>query len=197
MLRRPAPPLATLALVAVVFGVFALELAGGDPEGTCLRFGLTPSSPTVGAALASLLLHASWAHLLGNAVTLLAAGWLVERELGSARLLALFLLGGLGGAACHVLVDPTGPTLVGASGGICAVLAAAALLRPSTVGFVATFVAYNIACLLLGAGGSVSVGCHVGGFVAGTAMMASVFWGELAVVRGWRRARVARAAAAG
>ena len=173
--RAPARPVATLTLVAVIFFAFAGELAGGDPEAICLRLGLSPSAPTLGTALASLALHASWAHVAGNAATLLAAGWLVERELGSWRLLVLFLVGGVGGAAFHALADPSGPVLVGASGGICAVLAALALLRPSAVAFVATFIAYNVVCLLLGAGGSVSVGCHVGGFTAGAALMGLVW----------------------
>ena len=199
--RARAPlPLATAGLVAVILATYAVERAG-DGLGLCGANGLVPARPSALAALTSMFLHdpSTWAHVGGNAVSLAVAGAAVERLLGPLKLLALFLVAGVVGALTHVLVDPSSTApLVGASGGICGLFAALALLRPSAVGFVGSFVAFNIASLLLGTGGSVSMGGHVGGFVAGTAMMATVFAGRLASVRGWRRApRVARAAAAG
>ncbi len=67
-----------------------------------------------------------------------------------------------------VLVDSSSTdALVGASGSIFGVLAAAAMLFPRLVGFVCTYAAIEIGCLLIGTSGSVSAACHVGGFATG------------------------------
>jgi membrane associated rhomboid family serine protease len=73
------------------------------------------------------LLHAGWAHLASNVVWLAAFGSPVARRLGAARFLALFLAAVLGGALAHYLSDPLAVVpMIGASGGVSGLVAAAA-----------------------------------------------------------------------
>ncbi len=199
MKRRACPPVATLALLAVVCFVYATELAG-DGLAICREFGLTPSHPTVVGLFASMVLHdpASWQHVLGNAVMLLAAGVTVERALGHLRLLTLFAAAGIGGALMHVAADPTSVTpMVGSSAAVFGILASLGMLYPRTVGFVATCAAWNIWQTVTGSAGQVATAAHLGGFAMGALLTAIVFSRQLAEIRGWRRApRSARAVAA-
>jgi membrane associated rhomboid family serine protease len=173
-MKRPARaplPLVTLGLVGAILAVFAVELAG-DGAGLCAVYGFVPAHPSLGTALSSLFVHdaPSWSHIAGNLVVLLLVGSRVEKALGSTRFAALFLAGGLAGAAMHVVVDPNSTTpLVGCSGSLFAVLAvAAALFGPVVLAFIAVLALANI---LHAFGGpedaGVSFGAHLRGLFAG------------------------------
>lgn len=76
-------------------------------------------------------LHGGWIHLAVNLVTLLSVGPEVERTVGSFRLVALYTLGGVAGAAVWLIaVWPLDTVLIGASASICGLLGALAALRP-------------------------------------------------------------------
>lgn len=146
-------------------------------------YGFVPSHPSVQTALTSMFLHADLAHILGNMAFLLVFGTLVERDLGSIRFTLLYVAAGLGGALCHAVVaSGSTDTMVGASGAIFGVLAAAAMLRSWAVAFVCVYVAFNIVGLfapeIVGMSG-VAIGAHVGGFAIGFAMTRVVFAGKL------------------
>jgi membrane associated rhomboid family serine protease len=173
---RPPLPLATFALAVTIVATFALELAG-DGMGICTRLGFVPARPTAVSALASLFLHdpSGPAHVGGNLAVLLLVGSRVERAIGSTWFAGLYLGGGLAGAALHVVVDSTSTVpLIGASGGLFALLAvAAALFGPALLTFVAVLVVANVWHALGGWGDEgVSFACHLGGFFAGTAAVA-------------------------
>lgn len=166
-------PLVTVALVLANLLAYRLELAAGG-QAVCAAHGLVPAHPSVAAALTAMFLHdpTSWAHLAGNMVCLAVFGLLVEPEVGSLRFALLYLLSGLAGAYMHVLVAPTATDpMVGASGAIFGLMPAAVALRPRLVGFVGSYAGYNVACVLLGIGGAVAFGAHVGGFAAGAVFM--------------------------
>jgi membrane associated rhomboid family serine protease len=168
-------PLVTVTLAASILAVYGLELAG-DGRALCARFGFTPAHPSLVTAATSLLLHepSSLLHVGGNLVFLIVFGVIVEREIGGPRFLALFLAGGLAGAAMHVVVDPGSLSpLVGCSGSLFAVLAvAAALYGPGMLAFVAVLVATNVAHAFGAPGDAVvSFGCHLGGFASGVALV--------------------------
>jgi membrane associated rhomboid family serine protease len=186
-MKRPGSfPFATLALAVSILGTFAVELGAGG-QALCERFGFVSAAPTVVSLLASMFLHANLTHLAGNVVALVLFGALVERDLGHFRFAVLYALGGIGAAAFHVLANPGSVVPeVGASGAIFAVMAAAAMLHPRLVGFVASFAAFNVWEVLTGTGGTVAVAAHVGGFTTGFVVTALVFWPRLAEVRGWR-----------
>ena len=51
------------------------------------------------------LLHGNLSHILGNALALLFAGWILERVIGHAWFAALFVLGALGGASGSLVMN--------------------------------------------------------------------------------------------
>lgn len=170
MRARPFP-VATVGLVALMLGAFAVELGGGV-EPFCLAHGFDPERPSFAGALASLFLHAGAVHLLGNTVALAMLGVLVESEIGAARLAPLFLAAGLAGCALHAFVAPSGSVLVGSSGAILGLLPLGMVLRPRALlaGGVC-FVGMHLVGLFGVSGlfpAGVSLGDHVGGFFAGS-----------------------------
>jgi membrane associated rhomboid family serine protease len=164
-------PLVTVALVAANLAAFALELVGGV-EPTCEAWGFTPAHFTIVGLLTSTYLHAGWGHLAGNMALLAVFGTIVERKLGSTHFANLYFVSGVGACLTHWMVNPSATdTLVGASGSIFGVMTAAAILYPRLLGFVCTYAAIEIGCLLLDTSGTVSAACHVGGFSTGFAAM--------------------------
>src|SRR5204863_9338973 len=89
------------------------------------------------AALTSMFMHASWAHILGNMLFLWIFGNNVEDALGRVRFLVWYLLAGLAATALQTVVtlaagspqDASIPN-IGASGAIAGVLGAYFVLLP-------------------------------------------------------------------
>jgi membrane associated rhomboid family serine protease len=173
-MKRPARvsfPLVTLAVAVAILAVYGLELSGNGLA-ICEQFGFVSAHPSFGAAVTSLFVHdpASLLHIGGNLAVLVLVGSRLEQAIGSMRFAAIFLAGGLAGAAMHIVVDPTSTVpLVGCSGSLFAVLAvAAALYGPGMLAFVAVLVAINIAHAFGAPGDAgVSFGAHLGGFALG------------------------------
>jgi membrane associated rhomboid family serine protease len=179
MSRKNAPLTALLA--ATLVGVYGLELALGGSS-VCAAYGFEPAHPTLGTAVSSMFLHDPdhLLHLGGNLVFLVVFGTVVEKALGSARFLILYLAAGLGGCALHAFVNYGSTTpLVGASGALFGLLALVGTLRSRFLGFVLAFVGVEIWHAFSGAAGSVSFSCHIGGFVVGAfaAMLLQAFNG--------------------
>jgi len=79
----------------------------------------------------SMFLHGGWGHLLGNALFFWVFGNNIEDSMGPVRFLAFYLICGLAAAATHVLMQPGSPVpTVGASGAISGVLGAYLVLYP-------------------------------------------------------------------
>jgi membrane associated rhomboid family serine protease len=95
-------------------------------EAVIMKFGLIPADTArLGGLtfLTSFFLHAGWLHVLGNLYFLLVFGDNVEDRLGRWRYGMLVLMAALAGGLVHVLGEPrTTIPLVGASGGISAIL---------------------------------------------------------------------------
>jgi membrane associated rhomboid family serine protease len=135
--------------------------------------------------------------------------------MGSVRFVVFYLLGGLAAAALQVLADPASAVpMVGASGAIGAVMGAYIVLYPRVrvhmlifLGFFITTIAVPAVMMLgywlliqfiqglgsLGAqGGGVAFWAHVGGFVAGAALIFLFKDRELLArhpYHGWRAGR--------
>jgi membrane associated rhomboid family serine protease len=135
-----------------------------------------------------MFLHGGLLHLAGNLLYLWIFGNNVEDRLGPARFLAFYLLGGVLAALAFLLTEPAAMTpMIGASGAIAAVLGAYFVLYPRArvvvlvwffffVNFVRVpaVVVLGIWFLLqvLGLGGEgVAWMAHIGGFVAGMALV--------------------------
>ncbi len=180
-------------------GLIPGELLQTVPAGT--RFQVGPNSICVlGDAsvwhtpLTSMFLHGGWFHLIGNMWFLWIFGNNVEDSMGHARFAAFYVLCGLAAAAAQIISNPDSAVpMVGASGAIGGVMGAYILLYPRVhvhmlifLGFFITTIAVPAVLMLgywlliqvlsgfatLGAqGGGVAFWAHVGGFVAGAALI--------------------------
>lgn len=149
--------------------------------------------------LSSLFLHGGWLHLLANMWTLWIFGRGVEEALGTARFLVFYLLCGIGAMAAHAALNADSVVpVVGASGAIAGVMGAYLPLFPrARLRMVFLFVFYPVffeipalvflvfwffgqlfsgADALAGSGlgsgaDAVAFWAHVGGFVAGLALL--------------------------
>jgi membrane associated rhomboid family serine protease len=149
------------------------------------------------SVVTSIFLHGSWFHLIGNMWFLWIFGNNVEDSMGRARFAVFYLICGILAALTQIFFTPNSPIpMVGASGAISGVMGAYLVLYPRVrvhmlifLGFWITTVAVPAYLMLFywafiqvlqslpalaGANeerGGVAVLAHVGGFVAGVAMI--------------------------
>ena len=143
--------------------------------------------------LTSMFMHGGWLHLLGNMLYLWIFGNNVEDAMGHKRFLLFYLLCGLAAAMAQALPDPNSTIpMVGASGAISGVLGAYLLLYPKAsvlvlipLGFITQLVRLKAVWVLglwfaiqllsglasAGGQGGVAFGAHIGGFLAGLALI--------------------------
>jgi membrane associated rhomboid family serine protease len=191
----------TLALARSVceLGLIPGELTLSLPPGTSFPMGdnlacATDPGRQVSHLLTSMFLHGSWMHLLGNMWFLWIFGNNIEDSMGRPRFIAFYVLCGLAAAVAQVLATPGSPIpMVGASGAISGVMGGYLILFPKVrvyamvpLGFFLTSVALP-AWVMLGywfliqfvsglltassESGGVAFWAHIGGFVAGIALI--------------------------
>jgi len=191
----------TLALASSVcdFGLIPGELTLSLPPGTRFPMGenlacATDPGRQVSHLVTSMFLHGSWMHLLGNMWFLWIFGNNIEDSMGRPRFIAFYVLCGLAAAVAQVLATPGSPIpMVGASGAISGVMGGYLILFPRVrvyamvpLGFFLTSVALP-AWVMLGywfliqfvsglltassETGGVAFWAHIGGFVAGVALI--------------------------
>jgi len=191
----PAALLNSLCTLGLIPG----ELLGTLPAGYTTQLGaglvcVLEGRPAWHTLLTSMFLHGGWMHILSNMWFLWIFGNNVEDSMGHLRFAAFYLLCGLAAAALQMLANPaSGVPMVGASGAIGGVMGAYVLLYPRVnvhmlifLGFFVTTIAvpaywmlgYWFLVQLLGGfgslgreGGGVAFWAHVGGFVAGAALL--------------------------
>lgn len=172
--------------------VYALGLVPGVlfgqhelPEGLAI----VPPSATI---LTSMFLHGGWLHLLSNMLFLWIYGDNVEDAMGHAKFLLFYVVCGIAAALTQALPDPHSTIpMIGASGAISGVLGAYLLLFPRArilvlipLGFFLYTTRLRASIVLIWwfvlqfvsaaatSGGGVAFRAHVGGFVAGMALVA-------------------------
>ncbi len=141
----------------------------------------------------SMFLHGGWMHLIGNMLFLWIFGNNIEDAMGHVKFLLFYLLCGVAAVFAQALPDTSSNIpMVGASGAISGVLGAYLLLYPRAsvlvllpLGFIITTVRMK-ALWVLGiwfgiqffssltaqqGGGGVAFGAHIGGFIAGMALV--------------------------
>jgi len=182
------------------YGLIAGELTGMAAPGTRtpLGPGLVCEVDAGGGlprVFSSMFLHGSWMHLIGNMWFLWIFGNNVEDSMGRLRFVIFYLISGLAAAGLQVALTPSSPVpMVGASGAISGVMGAYLLLFPRVrvwtfvpIGFFITWFPFPAWTMLLywlllqvlmGAAtlgsrsvGGVAVWAHVGGFLAGLALI--------------------------
>lgn len=149
--------------------------------------------PPALTVLTSMFLHGGWLHLVGNMLYLWIFGNNVEDAMGHGRFLAFYFLCGTAAALTQAIPQPASTVpMIGASGAISGVLGAYALLYPHArvlvliplgfftqlvrlpavivLGFWFLLQALSAAMAPPGQAG-VAWGAHVGGFMAGLALV--------------------------
>jgi membrane associated rhomboid family serine protease len=185
------PPEVLQAEVLPVLAVIPERLTGLDP--------LDPLAWADGGTrlLAAMFLHGGVMHLVGNMVYLWIFGNNIEDSMGHGRFLIFYLVCGLAASFAQVAASPRSPVpMIGASGAISGILGAYLILFPAARVLTLIFVLFFVrvvpfpAVIVLGvwflmqvinagsympgqlAPGGVAWYAHIGGFVAGMALVA-------------------------
>ena len=150
--------------------------------------------PAWATMVTAMFLHGGWMHLGGNMLYLWIFGDNVEDSMGSLKFACFYILCGVAAAFSQYLIDPSSRVpMVGASGGIAGVLGAYLLLHPRaavrTFLFIFIFIRFinlpawivlgiwiggqfiAVPAALSGSDGGVAYFAHIGGFIAGMALV--------------------------
>ena len=182
-------------LIAVNAVMFLLIAPPGSRFFYDLAMICKPGSFGVYQLLTAGFLHGSFGHILFNMYGLYIFGTLVLPHLGARRFLGLYLAGVLCGNLLFLLVNWGRPgVLLGASGAVCAVMMAAAMLEPDrrfmmlflpftpikTSTLVVCYTILEILMEISGAEGGVAHLAHLGGFVGGYIVVKLLLRGNVA-----------------
>ena len=184
-------PWFTLILSAILVARFLAELRAATDRVapwspghfTLLAMGATDRIQVVGQGewwrlFTATTLHGSPGHLIGNLITFLTVGFLLEPMIGIGWFAALYFTGGFAGAVLSTLLNAPDALSVGASGAIMATLAALFTLsfhagapRPNLMRRVAAGSLFPALMPAVAHGGSVTdVNAHLGGCMAGAVL---------------------------
>ena len=148
-----------------------------------------PAMPEFFKAFSSMFMHGGFMHIIMNMWILWIFGDNVEDAMGKPKYLAFYLVCGLVAALSHSIFNPSSKVpLVGASGAIAGVMGAYMILYPRakiiTLLFFFIFIRivripaffflgfwFLLQLLYSPAGGAVAYLAHVGGFLAGIALV--------------------------
>jgi membrane associated rhomboid family serine protease len=127
-LEAQGQPTATFAIIGIWF-ILQLARSIGLLDLDWDDWGLVPGDLMLPAIGTHVFLHASWAHLIGASILLLAIGPALEVRWGRFFYVSFLLVASVLANGFYALMTPgLLRPLVGASGGICALLGAGALL---------------------------------------------------------------------
>jgi membrane associated rhomboid family serine protease len=204
----------TVLLIVVNFAAFLWEGSlGAQVDRAILSLGTIPAVlfgaaqlppdlaqvPAWATLFTSMFLHGGWMHLIGNMLFLWIFGDNIEDSMGHLRYLIFYLLCGVLAALVHAVSDPGSEIpVVGASGAISGVLGAYLLLHPRARLLVLAMSVIPLrlpAFIVLGAwflmqfsglGGASDIAflAHIGGFVAGAALIVPFRRGGLPLLDG-------------
>jgi membrane associated rhomboid family serine protease len=193
-------PVVTVALIVVNILVFLFEFSLDDYTRNAFiaAYGLVPDQFALLNVFTSMFLHGGWLHVLGNMWFLWIFGDNIEDILGHGKFLLFYLLCGTAAAMAQVLMDPSSRVpMIGASGAIAGVMGAYMVTFPKarilTFVFVFFFITTfevpawlmliywfalnlfsgfdSIAASQYSQGGGTAYLAHVGGFIAGIALI--------------------------
>lgn len=145
--RSENRPIATIVLIGICVLVFLYQmtLSGMENGRFIYQSGLIPirllgdaqlpptldTIPAWATLVTSMFVHSGVAHIIVNMIVLVSFGTLIEAMLGRPRYLIIYFLSGIAGGLAHAFVMPTSETpVIGASGAISGVMAAAFLAAP-------------------------------------------------------------------
>jgi len=190
------PRTATNIITAVTAAAWLIALALGQSDRAAYALGFIPArftlpvtpfpaAPAFLTPLTATLVHGNWIHIGFNLLIFVWCGAQVERVLGAAGLVVLYLVGAYAAAAAQYVASPHAIVpVIGASGAISAVIGAFALSFGRAKAFTSNLrlnrwinvawlmVAWIVLQVMMGwlAGGEgflLATPAHVGGFAAG------------------------------
>ena len=180
-----------------IYGAIPAEITGAVRPGELVQLGpdaaCTIGGLAGGALVSSMFLHGGWMHLIGNMWFLWVFGNNIEDSMGHVRFVVFYLLTGLLASGAHVLSAlGSGVPTVGASGAISGIMGAYVVLYPRVrvhtlvvfvyfiriitlpaVAMLGLWFAYQLlqGAMVGSAGAGVAFWAHIGGFVAGVALI--------------------------
>jgi rhomboid protease GluP len=179
-------PFATLGLVAVLILIYACEQVfsfepgwtqsdrslvafGAESRGLVFRDGQW------WRLLTAMLLHGSVAHICGNCIALLCAGYVLERRIGAAWLLLVFILGGVAASLSSLVWNADSTGGMGASGGLMALLVTSLFEafghgKAPGIQRLRIWLVIIIVVSLIPRGGHIDYIAHMGGDLAGAVL---------------------------
>lgn len=184
------PPI-TKILLGIILLIHIIVDVALSPEQTAwiyAHFGFVPGkfhdgnidAYAVASLITHMFLHGGWMHMVMNLFMLAAFGSGVEKWLGSKRMLILFFASGLLGAGAHYFLNTASDyPMIGASGGLSGLFAAAIIMlsrgqremggRIGILPFALIWIGLSIGFGMLGApdGSAIAWASHVGGFLGG------------------------------
>jgi membrane associated rhomboid family serine protease len=124
-----------LVLIAINVVVYIVTLA--DPD-LVYTLGLQPSIwlERPWTLITNLFVHGGLWHLAANMLTLFFFGRYLSMTIGDTRFLILYFVGGIIGNFLYILLEPSGATVIGASGAIFAAVGALTVMEPKMRVFV-------------------------------------------------------------
>jgi len=133
--HRRYAEISVLALIAANLVLFIAVLADRD---LIYTLGLQPAIwlERPWTLLTNLFIHGGIWHIAANMLTLYFFGRYLSMMIGDARFLIVYFLGGIIGNFFYILLEPSGPTAIGASGAVFAVAGALTLMAPKLKVFV-------------------------------------------------------------
>jgi membrane associated rhomboid family serine protease len=209
-------PWFTFALSAVLVARFHTELitatdwmgAGAPGHFSLLAMGAAGRDQIVGHGewwrlFTAPFLHGSVSHLVGNLLTFILVGFLLEPMIGIGWFAAIYFTGAIAGAWTSMMLGPPDMLSVGASGAIMATLAALFTLsfrpdapRPNAMRRTAAFSLFPALIPSVARGGAVvDINAHLGGCMAGAAIafLMLIAWNDEDESPPFRRAAAAMA----
>lgn len=191
-------PVVTIGLIVanVLIFLYEMSLDAYTLNEFVFAYGMVPDRFAWSAVLTSMFLHGGWMHLIGNMWFLWIYGDNVEDILGKARYLVFYLLSGAAAVLVQVAIQPDSRIpIIGASGAIAGVMGAymvkfphARILTLIPIFFIVTFQEIPAFLILIywfviqffsgvgsiasaHQGGGVAWFAHIGGFLAGMALI--------------------------
>ncbi|MCU1263671.1 MAG: Rhomboid family protein [Bryobacterales bacterium] len=193
---KPVVCVLLIVLNAMVF-LHEMQLDEYSRNYFIMRYGLVPDHLRLSSLITMQFIHGGWLHIIGNMIFLWAFGRSLEDAMGSLKFLIFYLLSGIAAALAQVLFSPgSNVPMVGASGAIAGVMGGYLIKFPRarihTLVFIFIFITrmeipalfflpyWFLTQLFAGYGsvayshlteGGVAYFAHIGGFVAGMALV--------------------------
>ncbi len=133
--------------------------------------------------ITSMFMHTSLEHLIGNMLFLFILGGIVENAIGIRKYLLVYFLAGIFGGITMIFMTSIGLVsdsvpILGASGAIFGILAAAAVLRPMQIIYIdflpvplivigLIYIGLEVYYIFTGGEAGVANGAHLGGAIVG------------------------------